>query len=108
MLKHQLLVIRRSRRRAPHLRPTDRLLLGLFSRFLDPRRLMRTAVILNFLGHAKDSLLSLDLFRTESILLRTYWVLVVMDQFTRRIIGFSVHGVAVDGVALCHRVGAGF
>ena len=34
-------------------------------------------------------------------MLRTYWVLVVMDQFTRRIIGFGVHRGIVDGVALC-------
>ena len=46
---------------------------------------------LAFIGHAKDSLWSLDLFRCESAILRTYWVLVVMDQFTRRIVGFSVH-----------------
>jgi transposase InsO family protein len=32
---------------------------------------------------------------------RTYWVLVVMDQFTGRIIGFGVHRGIVDGVALC-------
>ena len=56
---------------------------------------------LTFLGHTKDSLWSLDLFRTESILLRSYWVLVVMDQFTRRIIGFGVQAAAVDGPALC-------
>jgi transposase InsO family protein len=42
-----------------------------------------------------------DLFRTESILLRSHWVLVVMDQFTRRIVGFGVQSVAVDGPALC-------
>ncbi len=56
---------------------------------------------LSFIGHAKDSLWSLDLFRCESAILRTYWVLVVMDQFTRRIVGFAVHRGAVDGVALC-------
>ena len=56
---------------------------------------------LTFLGHAKDSLWSVDLFRTESILLKNHWVLVVMDQFSRRIIGFGVQAVAVDGVALC-------
>ena len=33
--------------------------------------------------------------------LRTHWVLVVMDHFTRRIIGFGVHSSDVDGVALC-------
>ena len=42
---------------------------------------------LTFLGHAKDSLWSVDLFRCESAILRTHWVLVVMDQCTRRIIG---------------------
>ncbi len=56
---------------------------------------------LTFLGHTKDSLWSVDLFRCESILLRTHWVLVVMDQFTRRIIGFGVQAGDVDGVALC-------
>jgi hypothetical protein len=47
---------------------------------------------LTFLGHMKDSLWSCDLFRCESATLRTYWVLVVMDQFTRRIVGFGVQG----------------
>ena len=56
---------------------------------------------LTFLGNAKDSLWSCDLFRCESATLRTHWVLVVMDQFTRRIIGFGVHAGIVDGVALC-------
>jgi transposase InsO family protein len=56
---------------------------------------------LSLIGHAKDSLWSLDLFRCESAILRTYWVLVVMDQFTRRIVGFAVHRGTVDGVALC-------
>jgi transposase InsO family protein len=56
---------------------------------------------LTFLGHTKDSLWSCDLFRCESATLRTHWVLVVMDQFTRRIIGFGVHRGIVDGVALC-------
>jgi hypothetical protein len=32
------------------------------------------------------------------VALRTYWVLVVMDQYTRRIIGFGVHAGSVDGV----------
>ena len=34
---------------------------------------------LTFIGHAKDSLRSVDLFRCESIRLRSYWVVVVMD-----------------------------
>jgi putative transposase len=56
---------------------------------------------LTFLGHTKDSLWSCDLFRCESATLSTYWVLVVMDQFTRRILGFGVHRGIVDGVGLC-------
>ncbi len=47
----------------------------------------------------KDSLWSVDMFRCESINLKTHWVLVVMDQFTRRIIGFGVHCGNVDGIA---------
>ena len=195
LLKQQLLVLQRSRRRAPNLRTADRLLFGFCSQFLSPRRLIRAAIILKpatllrfhrgfkdfkyrflyssspkkkpgpkgpapeliraicefkqrnprfgcpkiaqqlaktfdldldkdvvrrvlathyrpdrrdhgpswltLLGHTKDSLWSLDLFRTESILLRSHWVLVVMDQFTRQIIGFGVQAAAVDGPALC-------
>ena len=56
---------------------------------------------LTFIGHKKDGLWSVDLFRCESITLKTHWVLVVMDQFTRRIIGFGIQTGAVDGIALC-------
>ena len=195
LLKQQLLVVNRSRRRAPNLSVLDRFLFGFWSLFLDERRIRRVAVILKpstllrfhealknrkyrllysscrsakpgpkgpsqelieiilemkrrnprfgcpriaqqiaktfgididkdvvrrvlakyhdlrpgdggpswltFLGHMKDSLWSIDLFRCESMLLRTHWVLVVMDQFTRRIIGFAVHAGNVDGVAVC-------
>jgi putative transposase len=33
--------------------------------------------------------------------LRSHWVLVVMDQFTRRIVGFGIHRGIVDGLTLC-------
>jgi len=56
---------------------------------------------LTFLGHMKDSLWSVDLFRCESILLRSHWVMVVMDQFTRRIVGFAVQAGEVDDRTLC-------
>jgi transposase InsO family protein len=59
---------------------------------------------LTFLGHMKDSLWSMDLFSCESASLRTHWVLVVMDQYSRRIIGFGVHAGMVGGVALCRNV----
>jgi len=49
----------------------------------------------------KDSLWSVDLFRCESILLRSHWVMVMMDVFTRRIIGFGVDRADLSGVSLC-------
>jgi transposase InsO family protein len=195
LLKHQLLIINRPRKRAPNLCAFQRLLLGFWSLFLHPRRILRSAVILKpstllrshaalkahkyrwlysqprqtkpgpkgsapeliraivelkqrnprfgcpriaqqlaktfgieinkdvarrvlaahyrpdrgvggpswltLLGHAKDSLWSMDLFRVESLLLKSHWILLVMDQWTRRIIGFGVQVGTVDGVALC-------
>jgi putative transposase len=195
LLKHQLLIIKRSRKRAPNLFAFQRLFLGLWSSFLNPRRLLRSAVVLKpstllrfhnalkarkyrwlysssrrrkpgpkgpsaelvraivelknrnprfgcpriaqqlsntfaieidkdlvrrvlavhyrpeisrggptwltLLGQAKDSLWSMDLFQVESIHLRTHWILVVMDQFTRTIVGFGLQAGPVDGVALC-------
>lgn len=194
LLKHQLLIINRTRQRAPNLSSLDRVLLGLWTLCINPRRLSTVAVILKpstllrfhhalvrrkyrhlfssssprrtpgpkgpspdliraivetkrrnprygcpriallmsqvfgveidkdvvrrvlakhyrpsdgrpswltLIGHARDSLWSVDLFRCESIRLKTHWVLVVMDQFTRRIVGFGVQVGAVDGAALC-------
>ena len=45
---------------------------------------------LTFLGQSKDSLWSVDFFRVESIFLKTHWVMVVMDQWSRKIIGYGV------------------
>lgn len=195
LLKHQLLIARRSHRRAPNLRFSDRLLFALGSLFLRPRRLVHAAILikpstllrchraltklkfkwlysssgqrkpgpkgpgqdliqaivelkrrnpqlgcpkiaqqlaksfrieldkdvvrrvlaahyqpgsgasgpswLSLLGHAKDSLWSVDFFRAESLLLKTHWILLVMDVYSRRIIGFGVQAMAVDGPALC-------
>lgn len=56
---------------------------------------------LSFIGNTTDSLWSVDLFRCESIVLQSYWVLVVMDQFTRRLVGVGVHRGAVTGADLC-------
>ena len=56
---------------------------------------------LTFLGHSKDSLWSMDFFTTESVLMTSYSVMVVMDQFSRRIVGFAVHRGQVDDGALC-------
>jgi putative transposase len=195
LLKHQLLISSRARRRAPNLNSVDRLLLGLGSLFVSPSRTPKLAVILkprtlfrfhaalkkckyrwlfssgghrrpgpkgpskelidaivefkrrnprvgcpriaqeiahafgidinkdivrrvlgkhyrpeagtdgpswlSFIGHVKDSLWSVDLFRCESILLRSHWVMVVMDVFTRRIIGFGVERADPCGVSVC-------
>jgi len=170
LMKQQLLIIKRSRRRAPNLSALDRFLLDFWSLFFSPRRIQRVAVIirpstllkfhrllkqrkyrqlytsghrgkpgpkgpsseliqailemkrrnprfgcpriaqqinkafginldkdvvrrilaahfrpvpgdggpswLSFLGHTKDSLWSIDLFRCESILLKSHWALV--------------------------------
>jgi transposase InsO family protein len=61
---------------------------------------------LSFVGHTTDSLWSVDLFRCESIVLQSYSVLVVMDQFTRRLVGFGVHCGNVTGADLCRMFNA--
>ena len=195
MLKHQLLILKRSRNRAPKLTPWDRLLLALCSASVSPARVAKIAIALrpstllrfhqaltklkyhvlyasrhrrrpgpkgpspeliaaiieikrrnprfgcvhiaqqiarafglgidkdvvrrvlakhyrsepgsdgpswlSFIGHTKDSLWSLDLFRCESILLRNHWIMVVMDVFTRRIVGFGVQPAYIDGISVC-------
>jgi hypothetical protein len=44
--KQQLLIVNRSRKRAPNLTVTDRILLGFWSLFLGPRRIRQSAVII--------------------------------------------------------------
>lgn len=44
---------------------------------------------LAFIGQMKDSLWSIDLFRAKPIHLKSHWVMVIIDQLTRRIIGFA-------------------
>jgi hypothetical protein len=46
LMKQQLLIINRSRRRAPNLTAIDRVLLGFWSLFLSPHHIKRAAVIL--------------------------------------------------------------
>jgi len=200
LVKQQVLILNRSRRRSPNLRPADRMVAGLCALLMRPCRLIRSAIVmkpstfltlhraltkrkyrwlfssgvpkkpgpksptqdviaavvdmkqrnptwgcpriaqqialafgipidkdvvrrilavhhqpepdscgpswLTFLGHAKDSLWSIDMFRCESAILRSHWVLLVMDQCTRRIVGFGIHAGIVDGLVLhvqpCH------
>jgi hypothetical protein len=46
------------------------------------------------------ALWSVDLFRCESILLKSFWVMVVMDVFSRRIIGSGVEAAHIDGISV--------
>src|SRR5215469_914527 len=194
-VKHQLLIMKRSQRRSPNLTAWDRLILGLCTLMVSPRRLGKVAVVLKTstllrlhrglvkrkyqilygtkrrrrpgpkgparelidavvemkqrnpyfgcrkiaeqiasafsidinkdvvrriliqyyplgtngggpswlatIGNAKDCLWSVDLFRVESILLKSYWVMVVIDVYTRRIIGFGVAAAPLDGIRAC-------
>ena len=45
LLKQQLFLLTRSRKRAPNLSPLDRFLLGLWTICLDPRRIRRAAIL---------------------------------------------------------------
>ena len=57
---------------------------------------------LTLLGNLKDSLWSVDLFRLESINLKTHWVMIIIDQYTRRIIGFSaLETNSLNGANVC-------
>ena len=56
---------------------------------------------LTFMGHMKDSLWSIDFFCCESIHLKTHWIMLVMDQFTRGIVGFAVHKGPLSGFDIC-------
>src|SRR5262249_12406944 len=44
LIKHQLLIVNRSRRRAPNLRVSDRLIAGFCSLWIKPKRLLRSAI----------------------------------------------------------------
>jgi putative transposase len=48
LLKHQLLIVNRSRKRSPHLiiSASDRILAGLMALLLSPTRLLRSAIVL--------------------------------------------------------------
>jgi hypothetical protein len=46
LVKQQLLMLNRSRRRSPHLRLADRVVAGLCTLFIRPSRLVRVAIVL--------------------------------------------------------------
>ena len=45
LVKHQLLILNRSRKRSPNLRPSDRVVAGLCANFVRPGRLIRSAIV---------------------------------------------------------------
>ena len=51
---------------------------------------------LTAIAEARDSLWSVDLFRCES---KSFWVMVVMDVFTRQIVGFGVEPAHIEKAA---------
>ena len=45
LVRHQLLVLNRGRKRAPNLRATDRIIAGLCTLFMPPARAVRSAIV---------------------------------------------------------------
>ena len=46
LVRHQLLILNRGRKRAPNLRATDRIIAGLCTLFMRPARVLRSAILL--------------------------------------------------------------
>src|SRR5246127_1431327 len=46
LVKHQLLILNRGRKRAPNLRATERIIAGLCALFMNPARVLRSAIVL--------------------------------------------------------------
>src|SRR5215469_7575311 len=55
LLKHQLLIVNRSRQRTPNLRSSDRILAGLLALLVRPTRLLRPAIVIEALRTASHS-----------------------------------------------------
>ncbi len=64
LVKQQLLILNRSRRRSPNLRPSDRMIDGLCALLMRPRRLFRSAIVM------KPSTLLTRCFRHRVLLSR--------------------------------------
>jgi len=43
----------------------------------------------------------MDFFQAESVNLKTHWILVIMDHYSPRIIGFAIQQISVDGPSVC-------
>jgi hypothetical protein len=60
LLKHQILILNRSRKRSPNLHVSDRILAGLMALLVRPTRLLRSAIVLK-----PSTLLALHKFMSE-------------------------------------------
>ena len=47
LVRHQLLILNRGRKRAPNLRAADRIIAGLCTLFMHPERVLRSSIVLN-------------------------------------------------------------
>src|SRR5438034_5073263 len=54
ILKHQLLIVARSRQRSPNLCTSDRILAGLMALLVRPTRLLRSAIVLRSEEHTSE------------------------------------------------------
>src|SRR5258707_7023868 len=54
LLKHQILILNRSRKRSPNLHASDRILAGLMALLVRPTRLLRSAIVLKPSTRAKS------------------------------------------------------
>ncbi len=74
----------------------DRVIVGLCAILMRPTRLLRSAIV-----EMKRRNASYGYQRIANLILKSHWVMVVMDQFTRRIIDFAVHAGVLDGLTVC-------
>jgi len=57
---------------------------------------------LSYVGNDIGKLWSVDFFRVESMFLQSFWVMLVMDQYTRKIVGFSINKGPMNGSNICY------
>ncbi len=96
LIRHQLLILNRGRKRAPNLRATDRIAAGVFTLFLNSVRILRSAIVLkpstlrrlhSLLGKRKHRLLfSPQLSRSRWLSAAKGRSYSVYDQITRQTI----------------------
>ena len=44
----------------------------------------------------------MDFFRLESMFLQSFWVMLVLDQYTRKIVGFTINKGPMNGSNICY------